>query len=122
MKNYKSKYGIITDGKLILYPVNCQNISLSDIHALKIIEKKSELDSLFNYFKRNNYDFTIMLDNEKEVKFSFSKKSLNRAIAFKIRIWHTKFSLQNTILEKSYDNLKYKLPFCSPNYTKPLIP
>lgn len=100
MKNYISKYGIITNRKLVLYPLNYQSISLSDIHAIKIIEKKSEQNNVFNYFKRNNYDFTIMLDNEKEVKFSFSKKNLNNAIEFKTRIWHTKFSLQDSTSEK----------------------
>lgn len=100
MKNYKSKYGIITNSSLVLYSLNYQSISLNDIHKIKIIEKKSTLNYLFNFFKKENYDFTIMLDNEKEVKFSFSKKNLNQAIAFKNRILHYKFCLNDQFLEK----------------------
>lgn len=95
MKKYKSKYGIIRDGNLILYPLHYQSISLNDIQKIKIIEKKTVMNNIFNFFKKNNYDFTIMLDNEKEIKFSFSKKSLNQAIAFKNRILHSKFCLNN---------------------------
>lgn len=46
MKTYNSRYGIITNSKLVLYPLNYQNISLSNIHAIKIIEKKSELTTI----------------------------------------------------------------------------
>ena len=94
--NYQSKYGIITNNDLVLYPLRSQSISLNTIHQIKIIKKKSALKNLFNYFKKNNYDFTIVLDNEKEVRFSFSKKNLNKAIAFKNRILHIKFCLQDT--------------------------
>lgn len=105
MNNYKSKYGIITDNNLVLYPLDSQIVSLDTIHKIKIIEKKSATNSLFNYFKKTIYDFTIVLDNEKEVKFSFSKKDLNKAMLFKTRIWHTKFILQDSISVKSYNNL-----------------
>lgn len=94
--NNQSKYGIITKDNLVLYPLNCQSISLKAIDKIKIIKKPVQ-NNLFKYFKTDNYDFTIVLDNEKEVKFSFSKRNLNSAIAFKTLIWHTKFSLQNSI-------------------------
>ncbi|WP_333600850.1 hypothetical protein [Flavobacterium sp.] len=91
MKNYKSKYGTIQGSNLILYPLDYQTISLSTIAEIKINEKEKTLNYFFNYLRIKEYDFTIVLDDQKEVKFTFSKRNLDKVIAFKKRILHLKF-------------------------------
>jgi hypothetical protein len=100
MKTYNSKYGIITKRYLVLFSFNCRTISLNDIHQIKIDKKKPAQNKFINYIKQNNYDFTIMLVNKKEIKFSFSKRNLNKTRAFKNQILHNKYSFQDSILEK----------------------
>jgi hypothetical protein len=100
MKDYKSKYGIITNSNLLIYQLNYQSISLNAINRIEIIEKKSPLNYIFNLFEKDTYDFTIVLDNEQEIKFSFNKKNLNQATVFKNKILHSKFCLNDQLLEK----------------------
>jgi len=96
---YKSKFGIINESNLLLYKLKYKAISLNAIVEVKISKKKQDLNYIINYFKSNDYDFTIVLDNQEQIEFSFSKKSLNTAAAFKNRILHMKFSLQDTTEE-----------------------
>ena len=106
------RYGLIKDNYLIIYKLNYKKINLNTITEVKISERQTTGKLNFiNYFKKKMYDFTIIVGNSKEITFSFGKTHLSKAIAFKTRIYHSKFSLQETILEKPSDadlEVKYR--------------
>lgn len=89
---YKSKFGILKDNYLLLYTLNSEMIVLDNITAIKIKERKFNIVIFYNYFKRSVYEFTILMDNRKEIQFTFSTQQLANAIEFKNRILHAKFS------------------------------
>ncbi len=76
MTVYKSKFGLIKEGNLILYKIDSEPIALVSIVDIKMSKNNLCLNFFFNLFKRNEYDFIIMLDSEKQIKFSFGKKNL----------------------------------------------
>jgi hypothetical protein len=97
MPVYKSKFGLIKEGNLILYKPMREPIALITIVDIKMSKQNLIPNYFLNYFKGNEYDFIIMLDNQKQIKFSFREKKLTSATEFKKRILHMKFSLQDTI-------------------------
>jgi hypothetical protein len=90
-----TRYGIIKDNHLILYNLKPNPIAITSITEIKISQKQPAEMNFLNFFKKL-YDFTIVINNQEQISFSFSKKHLSKAIAFKTRIWHTKFSLETT--------------------------
>jgi hypothetical protein len=91
---YKSDFGILKDNYLLLYTQNSEMIVLDQITAIKINERTFDIVIFYNYFKSIVYDFIITLDNRQEIKFSLNKQNLDKAIEFKNRILHAKFSAQ----------------------------
>lgn len=89
---YKSDFGILKDNYLLLYTKNSEMIVLDHITAIKINERKFDIVIFYNYFKSIVYDFIITLDNRQEIKFSVDQQNLDKAIEFKTRILHAKFS------------------------------
>ncbi|MGL2965810.1 hypothetical protein [Flavobacterium sp. XGLA_31] len=98
---FKSSFGMIKDNYLMLYKWQGDVIVLDTITEIKICERKASQGHFINYFKKRMYDFTIIIDNHQEVKFSFSKKSLTKAMDFKKRILHTQFSLHNSVSQNT---------------------
>lgn len=93
---YKSDFGILKDNYLLLYTQNSEMIVLDQITAIKINERKFDIVIFYNYFKSIVYDFIITLENRQEIKFIVNKQNLEKAIEFKNRILHAKFSAQPT--------------------------
>ncbi len=102
---FKSKFGMIKGDYLMLNELNSEMIILSTITEMKINERQSKGLSFVNYFKKKEYDFTIMLEGKPDVTFTFSKKHLSKALKFKIRIQHTRFSLQEAIPQHHDDTI-----------------
>ena len=90
MKNYTSPFGSISDSNLILHKLDNKTLFLEQIREIKII-KRRDLTYFFNLFTTKEYDFTIVMDDQKEIEFSFPEKKLKKAFEFKNRILHTKF-------------------------------
>lgn len=89
---YKSNFGVLKDNYLLLYKLNSEMIVVDNITAIEINERKVEILIFYNYFKSLIFDFTIRLDNEEEIKFSFEKEELESAIEFKDIILNAKCS------------------------------
>ncbi len=98
MNVYKSKFGVINEESLMLYKPKHETISLNSILEVKIIKKKHDLNYFLNLIKNKDYDFIVVLDNQEQIEFSFGKKNLGNAVAFKNRILHMKFSIQESIM------------------------
>jgi hypothetical protein len=67
-------------------------IVVDNITAIEINERKVEILIFYNYFKNLIFDFTIVLDNNEEIKFTFERDELENAIEFKDKILHAKCS------------------------------
>jgi len=89
---YKSNFGVLKDNYLLLYKLNSEMIVLDNITAIEINERKIEILIFYNYFKNLIFDFTIVLNNQEEIKFSFERDELENAFEFKDKILHAKFS------------------------------
>lgn len=98
---FKSIYGAIKDDYLILYKVNNEMIVINAITEIKICKRQNSGRRFIDYFKKKLYDFTIIMDNQEKITFAFDKNHLPKILEFKTRIWHTKFSLRNSIPEKT---------------------
>jgi hypothetical protein len=96
-----TRYGIIKNNHLILYKLNTETIPISTITEIKISRRlRTNFWMLSKYLKPKTYDFTITMDNSKEIKFSFKRSNLPSAHAFKTLLWHTQFNLQEAILSQ----------------------
>lgn len=100
---FKSIYGAIKDDYLILYKLNNETVVINEITEIKICKRQNRSGSFINYFKKKLYDFTIIMDNQEKITFTFDKNHLPKILELKTRIWHTKFSLRNSIPEKKDD-------------------
>ncbi len=100
---FKSVYGTIKDDHLILYKLNNEMIVINAITEIKICKRQNSGRSFINYFKKKLYDFTIVMDTQEKITFTFDKNHLPKILEFKTWIWHTKFSLRNSIPEKPDD-------------------
>lgn len=89
---YKSTFGVLKDNYLLLYKLNSEMIVIDNIAAIEINERKVEILIFYNYFKNLFFEFTIVLENHEELKFSFEKEELENAFEFKNRILHAKCS------------------------------
>jgi hypothetical protein len=96
-----TRYGVIKNNHLILYKLNTETIPISAVTEIKISKSQTkDCWKLSNHFKNNRYDFTITMDNSKEITFSFGRSHLLTALSFKTLLWHTQFNLQKTILNQ----------------------
>jgi len=89
-----TRYGIIKENYILLYKFYSEKISIGSIVKINICEKQTKNTNFTDHFKNGHFDFTIIMDNQKEFSFTFTKKNLQKAIAFKTRICHIKFCLQ----------------------------